>query len=138
LGDPEGMVGQMDPITLIVTALTAGAAAGALDTVKDGAKTAVRAAYAKLRSLAKRRVAGNRGAEAALAEIEADPETWKAPLAAKLTQLDAANDADLVAAAQAFMDLIDEAGAKAGKYNVTITNSQGVQIGDHGFQINNF
>ena len=113
-------------------------AAGALDTVKDGAKAGVQAAYAKLRSLAKRRVAGNQGAEAALAEIGADPETWKAPLAAKLTQLDAADDADLVAAAQAFMDLIDEAGAKAGKYNVVIANSQGVQVGDHGFQINNF
>jgi hypothetical protein len=36
------------------------------------------------------------------------------------------------------MDLIDEAGAKAGKYNVTIANSQGVQVGDHGFQINKF
>jgi hypothetical protein len=128
----------MDPITLIVTALTAGAAAGVLDTVKDGAKASVKAAYATLRSLAKKRVAGNQGAEAALAEIEAGPETWKAPLAVKLTQLDAASDTDLVAAAQAFMDLIDPAGAKAGKYNVTITNSQGVQVGDHGFQINNF
>jgi hypothetical protein len=30
------------------------------------------------------------------------------------------------------MDLIDETGAKAGTYNVTITNAQGVQIGDNG------
>jgi hypothetical protein len=128
----------MDPITLIVAALVAGAATGALDEVKDSAKAGVKAAYAKLRALATKRVAGNQGAEAALAEIEADPDTWKAPLAAKLTQLGAADDADLVGAAQAFMDLIDEAGAKAGKYNVTIANSQGVQVGDQGFQINKF
>jgi hypothetical protein len=132
------VVERMDPVTLIVVALVAGATTGALDAVKDGAKAGVTAAYAKLRSLAKKRVAGNQGAEAALAEIEADPETWKGPLAVKLTQLDAASDADLVAAAQEFMDLIDEAGAKAGKYNVTIANSQGVQVGDHGFQINKF
>src|ERR1700685_4219195 len=119
----------MDPVTLIVAALVAGATTGALDAVKDGAKAGVTAAYAKLRSLAKKRVTGNQSAEAALAEIEADPETWRAPLAAKLTQLDAANDTDLVAAAQAFMDLIDEAGAKAGKYNVTIKDSKGVQVG---------
>ena len=128
----------MDPITLIVAALVAGAAAGALDEVKDGAKTAVKAAYAKLRALAGKKVAGNPGAEAALTEIEADPETWKAPLAAKLTQLDAANDTDLVAAAKEFMDLITEAGAKVGKYNVTITNAQGVQIGDRNTQFNRF
>ena len=128
----------MDPITLIVAALVAGAATGALDEVKDSAKMAVKAAYAKLRALATKRVAGNQGAEAALAEIEADPDTWKAPLAAKLTQLGAADDADLVGAAQAFMDLIDEAGAKAGKYNVTITDSKGVQVGDGNIQVNRF
>ncbi len=128
----------MDPITLIVAALAAGAAAGALDTVKDGAKAGVQAAYAKLRALATSKVAGNPTAEEALAEIGADPETWKAPLAKKLTQLDAGNDADLVAAAMEFMDLFDEAGAKSGKYNLTIANAQGVQIGDHGFQINKF
>jgi hypothetical protein len=128
----------MDPITLIVAALVAGAASGALDEVKDGAKAGVKAAYARLRGLAKKRVAGDQGAEAALGEIEADPETWEAPLKAKLTKLDAGSDADLVAAAKEFMDLIDQAGAKAGKYNVTVHNSQGVQVGDHGFQINKF
>jgi hypothetical protein len=128
----------MDPITLIVAALVAGAASGALDEVKDGAKAGVTGAYEKLRALAKRRVAGNQGAEAALAEIGADPDTWKAPLATKLTQLGAADDADLVTAAKEFMDLIDQTGAKAGKYNVAINNSRGVQIGDHGFQINKF
>jgi hypothetical protein len=128
----------MDPITLIVAALVAGAATGALDEMKDGAKAGIKAAYAKLRNLAGKRVAGDQGAEAALAEIEADPDTWKAPLTAKLTQLGAADDADLIAAAKAFMGLIDEAGARAGKYNVTVSNSKGVQVGDGNTQFNKF
>jgi hypothetical protein len=128
----------MDPITLIVTALIAGATTGALDTVKDGAKASVKAAYERLHGLAKKRVTGNTGAEAALAELEADPETWQAPLAKKLTQLGAADDADLVAAAQALMKLVDGAGARAGKYNVTITGSKGVQVGDGNIQVNRF
>jgi hypothetical protein len=128
----------MDPITLIVTALVAGATAGGLDTVKDGAKAGVKAAYEKLRGLVTKRVAGNPGAEVALAEHEADPETWKAPLAAKLTQLGAADDADLVGAAKALMELVDGAGARAGKYNVTVTDSKGVQVGDGNSQVNFF
>jgi len=128
----------MDPITLIVAALVAGAATGALDEVKDSAKAGVKAAYAKLRALATRRVAGNPGAEAALAEIETDPDTWKAPLAAKLKQVGAADDADLVAAAQRLMELVDQAGARAGKYNVTIKDSTGVQVGDGNIQVNRF
>ena len=128
----------MDPITLIVTALAAGAAAGALDTVKDSAKAGLTAAYAKLRGLAHKRIAGNQAAEVALAEIQADPETWKAPLAKKLTELDAANDDALVAAAKELMKLVDQAGARAGKYNVTIKDAKGVQIGDGNVQVNRF
>ena len=128
----------MDPITLIVTALAAGAAAGALDTVKDGAKASVKAAYEKLRGLAKKRVAGDQLGEMVLAAHENAPETYAAPLTERLTEHGAANDPDLVAAAKAFMDLIDQAGAKVGKYNVTVNDSSGVQIGDGGFQINNF
>jgi RIP homotypic interaction motif len=128
----------MDPITLIVAALMAGAASGALDEVKDGAKAGVKAAYAKLRALATRRMAGNPTAEEALAEIGADPETWKAPLARKLTQLGAADDADLITAAQQLMELVDAAGARAGKYNVTVRDSSGVQIGDGNIQVNHF
>ena len=43
----------MEPVTLILAALTAGASAGALDALKDDAKEKVKAAYAKLHSLVK-------------------------------------------------------------------------------------
>jgi hypothetical protein len=129
---------RMDPITLIVTALAAGASAGAIDPLKDSAKDAAKAAYAKLRGLVNKRVSGNPGAELALTEHEADPENWAAPLGAKLAQAGAGNDAELVAAAQALMDVIDQAGAESGKYNVTIKDSKGIQVGDGNFQVNKF
>lgn len=126
----------MDPITLIVTALAAGASAGTISALQDDVKDAVRAAYAKLRGLAKKRVAGNPGAELALAEHEADPRNWQASLAAKLAQAGAADDAGLMAAAKTVMDLVDQAGTRAGKYNLTISGSKGVQVGDGNVQFN--
>jgi len=128
----------MDPVTLIVTALATGASAGALEALKDDVKEKVGAAYAKLRGLAGKRVSSQPGAELVLSEHEADPETWAAPLAKKLTEAGAADDAELVSAAKALMELADAAGARAGKYNVTIKDSKGVQVGDHGIQINTF
>ena len=128
----------MDPVTLIVTALAAGSSAGAISALQDDVKAVVMAAYANLRGLARRRVAGQPGAELVLAEHEADPETWAAPLAKKLTEAGAADDANLVEGARALMELVDAAGTAAGRYDVTIKDSQGVQVGDHNVQVNRF
>jgi hypothetical protein len=73
-----------------------------------------------------------------LAEHQAAPQTWEKPLAEELSAVGAESDADLVAAAQALMSLVDEAGSRAGKYVVTVRDSQGVQVGDHGTQTNIF
>jgi len=56
-------------------------------------------------------------------------------LTGELTEADAAADTDLVAAAQALMELVDTAGARSGKYNVTIKDSKNVQVGDRNIQI---
>jgi hypothetical protein len=48
----------MEPVTLISTALAAGASAGAPDALKDDVKEKVKAAYAKLHGLVKKRVTG--------------------------------------------------------------------------------
>jgi RIP homotypic interaction motif len=128
----------MDPITLIVAALAAGASAGVIDALKDNAKDAAKAAYGKLHDLVGRRFRGNVGAELILAEHQADPETYAAPLAKKLAEAGAGDDADVVAAAEALLELVDQAGAKSGKYNVTIKGSKGVQVGDGNFQVNRF
>lgn len=124
----------MDPVTLIVTALAAGAASA----LQDGTSAAVKGAYARLKALVTRRFAGRAKAELVLADHQAAPQTWEKPLAAELSAAGAESDADLVAAAQALMSLVDEAGSRAGKYLVTVQDSQGVQVGDHNTQTNIF
>ena len=124
----------MDPVTLIVTALAAGAASA----LQDGASDAVKNAYARLKALVAKRFADRPKGELVLAEHEAAPQTWEKPLAAELSASGAEGDADLVGAAQALMSLVDEAGSRSGKYLVAVRDSQGVQVGDHNTQTNAF
>ena len=124
----------MDPITLIVTALAAGAASA----LQDGAASAVKDAYGRVKALVKKRLAGRPDGELVLARHEAAPQTWQAPLAAELSTAGAEGDRDLLDAAQALMSLVDEAGSRSGKYVVTVRDSQGVQVGDHNTQTNTF
>jgi RIP homotypic interaction motif len=123
----------MDPITLIVTALAAGAAQG----ITDSASAMMKDAYASLRARVKEKLGGKPGAELVLAKHEQAPETWQAPLVAELAEAGADRDRDLIAAAKALLDLIGEA-AGAGKYTVDVRGAQGVQIGDHNRQDNVF
>jgi hypothetical protein len=129
---------RVEPITLILAALAAGASSGILDSLKDSAKEAATAAYQRVHDLVRRRFRGNASAEVMLAEHQADPETYAGPLAKKLSQAGAADDTELVAAATALMELIDQTAAKAGKYNVTMNNVQGAQVGDGNTQVNHF
>ena len=128
----------MEAVTLILTALATGASAGAIEALKDNAKEKAKAAYARLHGLVKKRVSGRPHGELALAEYDSAPQKWEGLLTAELTEAGAAQDNDLVAAAKALMEIIDQAGAKSGKYNVTIKDAKGVQVGDHGYQVNTF
>jgi hypothetical protein len=124
----------MDPVTLIVTALAAGAASA----LQDGASAAVKDAYAQLKTLVRKQFVGRPKGELVLGEHEAAPQTWQAPLVAELSAAGVDSDTDLAAAAQALMSLIDEAGSRSGKYVVTVRDSQGVQVGDRNTQTNIF
>jgi hypothetical protein len=124
----------MDPITLIVTALAAGAALG----VKDTASTAIKDAYSGLKALVRKRLAGRPDGELVLARHEQAPEKWRAPLMDELDQAGAGQDVGLLTAAEALMRLTDEAGARTGKYTVDVRGAQGVQIGDRSTQHNVF
>jgi hypothetical protein len=124
----------MDPVTLIVTALAAGAASA----LQDGASAAVKDAYARLRAAVRKRLAGRPDGDLVLARHEAAPQTWQAPLTAELSEAGAGDDAALTAAAQALMELLDAAGSQAGKYAVVVSGSQGVQVGDRNTQTNTF
>jgi|HubBroStandDraft_2_1064218.scaffolds.fasta_scaffold509885_2 hypothetical protein len=129
----------MDPITLILTALVAGASMGVMDELKGEVKEKVKAAHARLRDLASKRfrAAGIPNAEAILAEYEADPESYKTPLAKKLGVADAGKDDAIVAAAKAVLELLDQ-GLESSMYTVTVTDSKGVVVGDGNTQTNTF
>ena len=124
----------MDPVTLIVTALAAGAALG----VKDAASAAVKDAYGSLLALAKKRLGGGPDAELVLARYERAPAAWQATLMAGLAQAGADSDRDLAAAAQALLELAGEPGRRAGKYTADLRGAQGVQAGEHNRQENIF
>jgi hypothetical protein len=130
----------MEPITLILTALAAGASAGTLDELKDEAKEKVKAAFARLHDLLSKRfrAAGTPNAEAVLAEYVADPESYQVPLAKKLDAADAGGDEALIAAAKMVLELLQQQGARSGKYSVTVNDSKGVMIGDGNTQTNSF
>jgi hypothetical protein len=106
----------MDPVTLVVAALAAGASAGVTDTVSTGIKDA----YAGLKALVLRRVQDTPAGEVAVVEHEKDPDTWSAPLAKKLTDAGADRDEQLIEAAQRLLHLTDPDGARAGTYTVDI------------------
>jgi RIP homotypic interaction motif len=123
-----------------LSALAAGASAGGVAELQDEAKAMVKAAYGKLRDLLGKRFreAGTPHAEGTLADYEDDPETYEKGLSKKLTTAGADADADILSAAQALLDLLGKQGLTASKYNVTITGSKGVQVGDHNTQTNTF
>ena len=114
--------------------------------LKDTASAAVKDAYGNLKALVTRRLEGRRDAELVLARHaelvlarhEEAPQAWEGLLVAELSASGAADDAGLIAAAQALMRLVDETGSQAGKYTVQVDGSQGVQIGDHNTQHNVF
>lgn len=124
----------MDPITMIITALGAGAVAGAQGAATD----AVKDAYAGLKSLVQRRFHGRASGQAALIKYEDKPEAWRGALEAELVDAHADQDDALLVAAQQLMALLDAAGTRAGKYQVDLQDAHGVQVGDHGQQTNYF
>jgi hypothetical protein len=124
----------MDPISLILGALTEGATHGIADSLAD----AVKDAYFKLKQLISSRFASNSAAEIALREHDGDPATWQEPLAKALIESGAGADPEVIRAAQLLMALLDETGTRAGKYQVDLRGASGVQIGDRNQQVNIF
>jgi len=124
----------MDPVSLIVLALAAGASAGLKDTVSQ----AVQDAYGGLRALALRRLAGRQDGALILDRHEESPQVWALPLTGELTAAGAGRDGEMLRAAQALMSLLDQAGSRNGRYQVDLRGAQGVQVGDGNVQSNQF
>ena len=126
----------MEPVSMIVAALAAGAAAAA----KDTASTAVREGYEGLKALLKKRFAGDKGSEVALENYPEAPTVWEKPLEYAVEESGAAEDEEIVQAAQALITEADPEGAAQGKYTLTISGGtvQGVVQGDHTQVTQNF
>lgn len=117
----------MDPVSLIEAALVAGAAASA----KDTSGQAVKDAYAGLKTLLSRLFAGKPKAQVIIDEHEAYPEAYEKPLKKLLTEAHADHDADLLAAADRVMTLVQPQQLGMGKIIVQNTGTVQVQnIGD--------
>jgi len=113
-------------VELIMTALSAGAAAGLTDT----ASTAVKDSYAGLKRLLHPWVRGD--ARQALEDDAVEGEVLESELAAS----GADADAEVLAAAHRLLEAADPAAAST--YRVAISEAKGVQIGDHNTQTNTF
>jgi hypothetical protein len=119
----------VDPVTLVVTALAAGASAGMTET----ASAAVQQAYAGLKTALAERFRGRPAAEVALAEHETSPQTWHAPLTQYVTEIGI--DDQLRELAQRLLAAAERAGSDR-RVQVTADTIQGQQIGDRNAQTN--
>ncbi|MFE9328372.1 hypothetical protein ACIHDR_46870 [Nocardia sp. NPDC052278] len=123
----------MDPLTIIVTALIAGAATGG----RDAASAVVRDGYTAVRD---RIFRGGADSEttAAIEANEAAPGSNVAEIEAALTRRRLVDDSELLSAAAELLarlpsDRVERAGSR-----IDLSHAQGVQIGDHTTQHNTF
>lgn len=116
----------MEPITLIVSALVAGATAA----LKETTSQAVKDAYSGLKALIQKHFAGKPEAEMALGQHEKKPEVWEAPLKNALAETGADKDEAILQAAEKLLKLVQPQQVGTGKYSVQIGEAQGVVIGD--------
>ncbi|MFY1634959.1 hypothetical protein ACN27F_17080 [Solwaraspora sp. WMMB335] len=124
----------MDPVTLVLSAL----AAGALTGTGEAAAAAVRDSYLALKTAVLARFSDKPAAQLVLQEHEADPETYEKPLAKQLREAGADSDPQIAELASALLAMLAEQGSLPGKYQVTLDNAQGVVVGDGATQNNTF
>jgi hypothetical protein len=127
-------VAVVDPVSLIVGALAAGASAG----VRESASGAVRDSYQMLKRAVADRFAGHRRAETALAELETDPDISRVSLGEAVVRTGASADPVVVEAAKRLMQLLDVDGRRSVRGTVDVRGAQGVQLGNQNRQINVF
>ncbi len=121
----------MEPISLVLGALAAGAAAAAQDT----ASQAVKDAYAGLKTLIQRRFAKKEAPEGemALSKYEAKPAVWEAPLKDALVEAETDQAPEILKAAEALKHALEqtrEGRAAVSKYILNIQGSEVGVIGD--------
>ncbi len=124
----------MDPISLILAALAAGASAALKDTASD----AIKSSYSKLKTLVRSRFGGDPAAGVALEHVEREPSADSTMVRQRLEAAGADRDMELVRQARELLERVDPQGAKAGKYKVKVTGGKGVVVGDNASVTMNF
>ena len=115
----------MEPVTLIMTAIVAGASAA----LKETAGAAVRDAYAGLKALLHRKLGEDPDATTILDGIERNPDRWSGAVEDLVTKGNVAEDAELITAAERVLELTDPVGTAAGTYNVNISGGKVGAVG---------
>ena len=116
----------MDPVSLIISALTAGAVAG----LQETAGTAIKDAYQSLVFLLQEKNRKDPKAKAVLEGHAEDPNTWQKPLEKSIQESGAAEDKEILLAAQKIIELM-QSQKSSPKYDVKIEgNVQGIVQGD--------
>jgi hypothetical protein len=105
----------MEPVSLILSALVAGAATTAGDVAQD--------AYNGLKALIKRKFEsqGKAGAGYVLDKHEEKPEAWQEPLKGELVETGADRDEEILQAAQKLMELAKPQESPTSQYSVQVT-----------------
>ena len=116
----------MDPVSLIVAALAAGASAALRDTTSE----AIKDAYAGFKALLQRKLGDRADLQSTLNKHEDEPEAYERALKHELAKAGVAEDNEIVTAAEELMAKVDPEGARTGKYNVTVTGGKVGAIGD--------
>lgn len=104
----------MDPVSLIISALTAGAVRVAQGTAED----AVKAAYDRLKTLILRRFAADPDKRRELESFEADPSRSSDSLERALAESGVHRDDAALTAARTLMERVDPEGVARGVYTI--------------------
>lgn len=124
----------MDPISIIVAALVAGATTGATNVSTD----AISDAYKGLKGLIRRAFGDKGDTEAERLVDEDNPKANETALRSKLAEQQVDRDEEILRAAKNVLAKADPEGYKSGRYNVTVSGGQGVQVGNQNTQTNTF
>ena len=116
----------MEPTTLIISALTAGATTALSET----AGTAIKDAYQALIALLKKKFTDDPKAKVALESHAEDPKTWQKPLEKSLKESGAVKDKEIIEISKKIIAIAQTANSTS-KYNVKIEGDvQGFVQGD--------
>jgi hypothetical protein len=117
----------VEPISLILAALAAGASAGISGTVSR----AVQDSYAGLRAKVVDALRGDPESVKVLERHETQPQLFHDEMRQLVSAQGLHEDQGLLQAAQLFLALVDPAGAAKGRYSIDARDSQGLIAGDH-------